>query len=451
MQNKLLEPTSIKKGETLSIIVPVTFRPLQKEYLQDKQRFNILLAHRRFGKSVVLILDLILSMISCKKKNPMFWYVAPTLEQATAIAWKYIKDFCSSLPNVQISETNKTVVVNFNDGFGDRTIRLVGVDDSGESKRGSYLDGVVIDEMGHIKRGAWESIIRPALSDRKGWATLTGTPTLGYWQELFEEAQNIEEWKVFDYGDARVTGVISEAELLSAEHTSNDRAKFRREFYGEWISPDIGCYYSENLFALEDLGHISPNISYNANLPIITSWDLGVNDYTVVWFSQYDPHNDILTFFDYFQVRGVTDSLQVLAEVEKKGHKIDLIVLPHDSTHKYTNSRGSTYDLFKERYPVVLLKKSPSKVQDIQIVKNFLHACRINSEKCSKGILELHKYRSTLNSKTDILSTTPMHNDAADSFRYNILGLFQSRSRYSDFRGQRVAIRSSTYNVPELI
>ena len=48
--------------------------------------------------------------------------------------------------------------------------------DDPDALRGVGLDGVVLDEAAFMKEEAWVNGIRPALSDRQGWAMFLTTP-----------------------------------------------------------------------------------------------------------------------------------------------------------------------------------------------------------------------------------------------------------------------------------
>lgn len=396
--------------------------------------------HRRGGKSVAFILKLILGWLTLKKKNPKFFYMAPLLKQAEEAAWVYVKNFCKTIPGVVISESDLSVTLDLGDGYGERVLKLVGVSDVGESKRGAYADGVVLDEMGHIKRGVWENVVRILLMDRRGWAVLTGTPNVGYWQEIFLKAKSNPEWLVVDYSDARKTGVIDMKELLSAESTTDDLPKFRREMYGEWITGDIGSYYLENLVWLKENGFINENVVYNPKLPVIVSWDLGLNDYTVAWFGQYDASVDKLYLIDYYEKRGVLDYRWALDDVERKGYTIDLMVVPHDSSRRTGVGEDNIKTVFERKYKVLRVPKTGNKLADIGIIKNYLHKCEFNITKCVIGINALYNYRSALNVKHDTLSQNPIHCDRSDSFRYMIMGMYQSRWQYCQFASRKPVV-----------
>ena len=44
--------------------------------------------------------------------------------------------------------------------------------DNPDNARGHTADGVVIDEVGHIKPAAWYEVLRPMLIDTGGWGLL---------------------------------------------------------------------------------------------------------------------------------------------------------------------------------------------------------------------------------------------------------------------------------------
>jgi phage terminase large subunit len=70
-----------------------------------------------------------------------------------------------------------------------------------------------------------------------------------------------------------------------------------------------GAYYAKMIAAAEREGRVG-DFPYDPKLPVKTSWDLGVDDYTAVWFVQEDGHR--ATVIDYYEVSGDGAS-QILA------------------------------------------------------------------------------------------------------------------------------------------
>ena len=135
-----------------------------------KERFGCVVAHRRAGKTVAAIMDLIDAALRCTKPNPRFAYLAPYYAQAKDVVWSYVKQYAGSIPGVTINEGE--LRADFPNGA---RLRLYGADNY-DRMRGIYLDGVVLDEFADQPPQAWREVIRPALSDRQGWGLFIGTP-----------------------------------------------------------------------------------------------------------------------------------------------------------------------------------------------------------------------------------------------------------------------------------
>ena len=87
----------------MEIKIPYKPRDLQKKLHADlqKQRWSVLVMHRRFGKTVMAINHLLRDAILNTKDNPRYAYIAPTYRQAKMIAWDYLKLFAGAIPNVR--------------------------------------------------------------------------------------------------------------------------------------------------------------------------------------------------------------------------------------------------------------------------------------------------------------------------------------------------------------
>lgn len=137
---------------------------------QDKSRFRVLPAGRRWGKTTLAIFELFENAIT--KPNQLVWYVAPTYRQAKAIAWRKLKDL---VPNDIITQTHETeLAIELINGS---RIELKGCDKE-DSLLGVGVHFVVIDEIGVIGNASilWQEVIRPMLVDTKGRALFIGTP-----------------------------------------------------------------------------------------------------------------------------------------------------------------------------------------------------------------------------------------------------------------------------------
>jgi len=152
------------------VVIPYKPRDLQKTIHNDLKRWNVLVCHRRFGKTVFAINELLKGAMMSRLNNPRFAYLAPTYKQAKSIAWDYLKEYSRPIPGIKINESE--LRIDYPNGA---RIQLYGCD-SPDALRGIYLDGAILDEYAQMPRNLFGEVIRPALSDRTGWAIFIGTP-----------------------------------------------------------------------------------------------------------------------------------------------------------------------------------------------------------------------------------------------------------------------------------
>lgn len=173
-------------------------RAWQRECHVSKQRFTVLALHRRAGKTELALMELIDKALKFNEELGLFFYIAPLLKQAKAIAWTRLKFKLTPLimsGAIDINEADLTVTFKHNGA----AIRIFGGDNP-DAMRGVRLDGCIIDEVAQIKPEVWNDIIQPALSDRKGWAMFIGTPAgINLFSELFFRAENLPGWKAARY------------------------------------------------------------------------------------------------------------------------------------------------------------------------------------------------------------------------------------------------------------
>ena len=168
--NELLAAASPEA--VLSHAIDIGYRPhrFQAAVHAAARRFTVVVTHRRWGKTYMSCAQLVDAALRTTKQDARFAYLAPFLKQAKQSAWDYLRRFAGSIPGVSIHESELTI--RFPNGA---RVTLYGGDNA-EALRGGYFDGIVIDEVADLKTDTWGSILRPALSDRKGWAFFIGTP-----------------------------------------------------------------------------------------------------------------------------------------------------------------------------------------------------------------------------------------------------------------------------------
>lgn len=192
-------------------------------------RFSVLVAHRRFGKTVGAINHMLMSAVRNTLKSPRYAYIAPFRVQARAIAWNYLKEYTAPLTEWRrVNETELSVVLpSRHPNVAGAELRVYGADNP-DSLRGVYFDGVILDEFAQMKREIWGEVILPALADRKGWALFIGTPKgQNAFFEMFQTARTTPGWYAGMFR-ADETGVIPEGELALLKENMNEN-EYRQE------------------------------------------------------------------------------------------------------------------------------------------------------------------------------------------------------------------------------
>lgn len=161
------------------IVIPYYPRPIWRDVIHpalEKKNRAVLVCHRRFGKSVGCINELIKKALENKKRAPQYCYLGPFRNQAKLIAWEYLKYYSRAIPGVKVNESDLFVEFpSIHPGSPGAKIMIVGADKP-DRLRGIYLDGCVLDEYAQVKQNVYGEIIVPALTDRNGFAYFIGTP-----------------------------------------------------------------------------------------------------------------------------------------------------------------------------------------------------------------------------------------------------------------------------------
>ena len=173
----MLQFEKIEGLNQVEVDVPYIPRPEFIPYHDRTQRFSKIVAHRRFGKTVGCINDIIRRALLNTRREPLprYGYIGPTYTQVKDVVWNYLKHYTSLLPRLEKSESELWVKLP-----NGAQIRLYGADNY-DRMRGLYHDGVVIDEPAQQDPRAWPEVIRPTLTDFNGWATFIGTPAGRNW------------------------------------------------------------------------------------------------------------------------------------------------------------------------------------------------------------------------------------------------------------------------------
>ena len=207
------------------IVIPYTPRPIWRDTIHPAltaNRFAVLVCHRRFGKTVGTVNEMLKKAILNERKAPVYAYVAPYRNQAKRVAWEYLKYYTNPIPGRTVNESELYVELpTRHNGSPGARLYIIGADHP-DALRGIYLDGVILDEYADIKPELWGGVIRPALADRQGWAVVIGTPKgQNQFYEMYRHAEKSADWYACLYR-ADETGVIPTDELADMKAQMTD-------------------------------------------------------------------------------------------------------------------------------------------------------------------------------------------------------------------------------------
>lgn len=381
-------------------------------------RWAIAVAHRRAGKTVSCVNDLIKAASTCDKPNPRFAYIAPQLNQAKDIAWSYLLEYTDCFGDGRIINKSELWVELPNNGA---RIRIYGADNP-DRLRGIYLDGAVLDEFGDMDPTVWTQVIRPALSDRKGWAIFIGTPKgKNTFHRLWVDAEDDPDWFRLNLR-ASETGLLDEKELADARKMMSED-EFAQEYECSFEAAVKGAYYAKELAAAEaDEPSRIGIVPYDPRLPVHTSWDLGMADSTVLWFFQV--HGRETRVIDVLKGEGV--ALDWYAKrLQERGYLYGNHYLPHDVEVRELGTGKSRKEVLEALGIRVTVCPNIPVADGIQAVRMLLSTCWFDKTKCKEGIEALRMYRREYDEKRQEFRNSPLHDwtsHYADSFRYFAVG-----------------------------
>jgi len=393
------------------IVIRYAPRKAFMPFHERTQRWACLVAHRRAGKTVAAINDIIRAAMFAKSQNPLYGYCAPYRSQAKSVAWDYLKVYAAPVTR-ETNESELTVEL-----INGAKIRLFGADNA-DAMRGLGFDGIYLDEYGDFKPSVFGNVIRPALSDKQGWAVFGGTPKgkNAFW-EIYETATRLPaEWFLLRL-PASTSGLLPSGELAAAQaQLAEDQ--YLQEYECSFEAAILGAFYGKELREADQEGRIC-QVPYNPDLPVYTAWDLGYRDDTAIWF--YQIGRGEIRVIDFYAVSGA-DIYDIATTVMAKPYRYARHYLPHDARAKSLQTGKSIIEQLAVHLDVAKLAVVPDiGVQSgIQAVRMTLPRVWFDAEKCRDGIEALRQYQREYDEDKKAYRQSPRHDwtsHPADSFR----------------------------------
>ena len=407
--------------EVRRIEIPYAPRLAFQGFHNRTDRFACIVAHRRAGKTVATINDIIRAALTCDKPNPRFAYLAPFYAQAKDVVWGYLKQFTAPIPGVKANESELRV-----DLPNGARIRLYGAENY-DRMRGIYLDGVVLDEFADMDPRAWSEVIRPALSDRQGWAVFIGTPKgRNAFYDVFNRSIETPDWFSLRLR-ASETNLIAPDEL-DAMRAEMSEDEYAREMETSFEAAVEGSYYGRLLTQAETA---SPSritrVPADPGLEVHAAFDLGIADSTAIWLAQFVGKE--IRLIDYIENNGVALDWYARA-LRERNHTYAPLILPHDAQARELGTGKSRVEMLEGLGFRSRIAPRLSVEDGIEAVRRLIPRMWIDADKCALGLSSIRDYREKIDPKRRV-SMGPLHDwtsHGADALRYLAIAYEEPRA-----------------------
>lgn len=393
-----------------NVVLPYHPRPLQRKLHNEMKRFNVIVAHRRFGKTCFSINHLIRAALTNPLKNPRYLFIAPFRSQAKEIAWQYLKEFTRPL-NPKFNESELRCELP-----NGARIQLAGGENT-DSLRGSYVDGAVIDEVSQVPPRTWAEIIRPSMSDRKdSFAIFIGTPQgeENFFHELHQHALTAPNWFTRTHR-ASETDIIDKEELADARRSMSED-QYLQEFECSWQQSQAGSIYQSELATAEEEGRVM-TVPWERDSEVHVSFDLGVSDATALVFWQQIANE--IRFIDAYSASGHGLDHFVKVMRNEKPYIYGRFYFPHDVKVRELSTGQSRVETLQQLgiNPVVMKRTGPE--ERIHAARMSFDRMYFDRDKFGEALRSLRAYKYDFDWKRKIYSKKPRHDFAshyADAF-----------------------------------
>jgi hypothetical protein len=381
-------------------------------------------AHRRWGKDEVA---LNWAAVEATVHQGTYWHLLPEASQSRKAIWDAVNPHTGlrrideAFPrSIRERTRDAEMMIHFKSGS---TWQVVGSDNF-NSLMGSPPRGVVFSEWSLAKPDAW-SFIRPILAENDGWALFLWTPRgRGHATRAFEARSRDNAWFT-QRSPATETDVFTREQLdreraeLIAELGSEEegQARFASEYMVDFDAAAPGAYYASLLGQTQAQGRIG-RVPYDPALKVDTAWDLGIDDYTAIWFFQQAGRE--VRAIDYFETSGEGLQQVVKSAIAAKPYVYGTHHLPHDVMVRELGAAG------RSRFETLgSLGVSPISVGAAADPEERVNAARLmipmtwfDAEHCAAGLDRLRAYRKRWSRATRSY-LGPLHDQAshgADAF-----------------------------------
>lgn len=417
---------SRRKGKLPELPSRWTPREYQKPLMQYLEYGGLradVAAHRRWGKDEVALHWTATQIV---QRAGVYWHLLPEASQGRKAIWDAVNPHTGRRrideafpPEIRERTRDSEMAIHFRNG----AVWQVAGSDNYNSLVGSPPVGVVFSEWALAKPDAWD-FIRPILAENGGWALFLWTPRgRNHATRAFEARERDPEWFT-QRAPATTTDVFTPEQLekeraqLVAELGSREEgeARFASEYLVDFDAAAPGAYYAVLLGEAEKAGRIG-RVPHDPALKVDTAWDLGIDDYTAIWFFQQVGRQ--VRAIDYFETQGQGLAAVVREAIAARPYAYGTHHLPHDvMVRELGTGRSRLETLASLGLTGVSAGQATDPEERVNAARLMIPVTWFDAERCALGLERMRAYRKRWNRATRSYAG-PLHDQAshgADAF-----------------------------------
>lgn len=385
-----------------------TIREYQRELFyhlrQKKHKHYIVVAHRDYGKDIVVFNHVLYEMYEVPGT---YHYVFQNLEAAKGAIWEAITDSGESLmsyvPEDLIIQKNRNeLFIKLKTRCGRwSTLKFISSINY-DGKRGVKIQGVVFSESAYCHPGIFE-VYKPLIRNRQDcWEIHVSTPFgNNHFYDLYEMAKVNPDWFVGFY-PIDVTGKLTKEDMDKERARGTSEEMIQQEYYCKFNRGAEGSFYAKYMQAAYLSGRIG-DYTWDSSLPVYTAWDLGLSNNRIIFFQLKGNNIYVIDACDDTD-GGLENRINYILA---KPYTVSMNYLPHDGEGKEAR-RGETVRMVLEDggLKVDCLKRG-SFVARIETTRANFSRIRINRE-CTQLIEDLRNYRQVFDKQRNCYVGLPV-------------------------------------------
>ena len=203
--------------------------------------------------------------------------------------------------------------------------------------------------------------------------------------------------------------MIAQAEQLMRD----DYDKYEHIWLGRPKEIADGAIYKSEFEQIKRENRIC-KVPHDPNLPVYTSWDLGILDPTAIWFFQI--YGKEVRVIDYYEANNepLSHYARILDEkAQSFSYRYEKHFAPHDIAARDLSS-GVSREQTMATLGYRMTKGARLGVEDrIEATRQMLRNCWFDADKCKYGVKALQNYRREFNDKLEQFKATAVHDWAS--------------------------------------